>query len=300
MKSNEFNEIERDNTMKISTKTMNYITYILIVVLVALLAWSSVSERISEHKQIKRINNLNQEKSTLVQELSNLKRDYQMVKSLEKEQEEQITEDQNRIDQLIREVKFKSDDIEAYRAEVSGLQKKLETYLTTVDSLEITLEIQEKTSREKIDSLVSVRDSLAGMIKQTSRLHAYNLDVRVENRRGKLTIRPNQVDKVNICFTLAENIFLEKGKKNLYLRILRPDERLIYKSKDYLFIDNDQELAYTGKVDVNYENVDTRVCITWANIEEDLEEGLYYVNVYTDGYEIGSRSFLLDKGFLFF
>ncbi len=296
MTSNEFNEIGRDNKMKISTKTMNNISYILNMVLVGLLVWSMVSE----HKQINRISNLNQEKSTLVQELSNLKRDFQMVKSLKKEKEEQMTEDQNRIDQLIREVKFKSDNIEAYRAEVSGLQKKLETYLTTVDSLETTLEIQEKTSLDRIDSLVSFRDSLTGMIKQASRLHAYSLDVRVENTKGKRTIRPNRVDKVNICFTLAENVFLEKGKKNLYLRILRPDERLIYTSKDHLFIANDQELAYTGKVDFNYENVDTRVCITWANMEEDLEEGLYYVNVYTDGYEIGSRSFLLDKGFLFF
>ena len=113
-------------------------------------------------------------------------------------------------------------------------------------------------------------------------------------------MKPNRVDKVNICFTLSENVFLEKGSKNLYLRILRPDERLIYASEEDLFKANDQELGYTGKVNIDYENTDTRVCLTWSNIEEDLDEGLYYVNIYTDGYEIGSRSFLLVKGFLFF
>jgi hypothetical protein len=255
---------------------------------------------VSEHKQIEKIGNLNQEKSTLVQELSNLKRDYQLVKSLEKDYKEQVTEDQDHIDRLIREVKFKSDDIDKYRAEISGLQKKLENYITRADSLESTLEAKEKRSSEQIHDLTIARDRLASKIKQASRLNAYNLDIRVENKRGKRTVKPNRVDRVSICFTLGENIFVNDGYKNLYLRIIRPDERLIYFSEEDLFMANGQELAYTGSAMVDYENVDTRVCFKWKNINLDLIEGLYYVNIYTDGYEIGSRSFLLDKGFLFF
>jgi chromosome segregation ATPase len=296
MKKAGSDKLPKEHTMKTSTRTFNLITYILLAVLVFLLIWSMFSE----HKQLERINSLNQEKSTLVQELSNLKRDYQMVKSLEEDYEEQIEEDQNRIDRLIREVKFKSNNIEEYRTEISGLQQKLENYLLLVDSMKTTMQEQTKESRDKIADLLAARDSLASKIKKASRLHAYSLDVMVENKRGKRTMKPNRVQRVRICFTLAQNIFLEEGNKNIYLRILRPDERLIYASPTDLFEANGQELGYTAKAKVDYENVDTRVCITWENIKGDLDEGLYYVNIYTDGYEIGSRSFLLDKGFLFF
>jgi hypothetical protein len=296
MTISERKKIERDNTMKISSRTMNYLPYILIVILTALLVWSMVSE----HNQIAKISNLNQEKSTLVQELSNLKRDYQLVKSHEKDYEEQVLEDQDRIDRLIREVKFKSDDIDKYRTEISILQKKLENYLTRVDSLESTMEAKEQRSREQIRELTISRDRLASKIKQASRLNVYSLDIRVENKRGKRTVNPNRVDRVSICFTLGKNIFVNAGHKNLYLRIIRPDERLIYSSEEDIFMANGQELAYTGSAMVDYENVDTRVCFDWKNINMDLNEGLYYVNIYTDGYEIGSRSFLLDKRFLFF
>ena len=292
METYEPSNFEKNYTRKYSWRILNYITYLLLPVLAILLMWSIVSQQ----KKTDELNRINQEKSTLLMEFKNLNEDYQMVKTWNKDYEEQITEHQNHIDRLIREIRFKSDDIEEYRQEMAGLRSKLNNYILRVDSLETSAE----QSQEVVEILVNSRDSLVRKIQKASRLNAYNLEIRTENKRKKKTNNPKRVKRVNICFTLAENIFIESGDRDIYLRILRPDERLIYASEDDLFNANGQDLAYTGKVSVNYENTDTRVCILWKNISADLTEGLYYVNIYADGREIGSRSFLLKNGFLFF
>jgi hypothetical protein len=299
METPEHPSFDKDFTRRQISRVLNYILYLLIPLLAFLLLWSLLKHQ----KKIEELTSVNEEKASLVQEFTRLKEDYRLVKSWNEDYEEQITQDQDHIERLIREVRFKSDDIkeyrddiEKYRDEIALLRDKLNQYLHAVDSLETTIQ----HGREMAETLESSRDSLVRKIKKASHLNAYNLDIRTENKRKKETRNPKRVDQVNICFTLAENIFIESGAKDIFMRILRPDERLIYASKNDLFTANGQELGYTAKVSVNYENTDTRVCILWQNVNTDLTEGLYYVNLYADGREITSRSFLLEKGFLFF
>jgi chromosome segregation ATPase len=295
MNTTDTNKSEKDKTKRIQRRALNNSLYILIPVLLFLMGWSIVRQ----HNQLERFHRLSDDKSALVMELTNLKADYQMVRSLKEDYEDEMQTQQNRIDQMIREIRFKSDDIEKYQSEISGLQLQLKEYLERVDSLESTLEDKDRRNRKTVARLRRDRDSLAEKIKSASKLNAYNVEIRTLNRREKTTKHPDRVAKVNICLTLGANVFVESGYKNIYLRILQPDESLLYDSPDDLFRANGRELAYTGKVNVNYENVKTRVCIKWKNIQAELEEGLYYVNLYTDGYEIGSRAFLLEKKFLF-
>ena len=297
MEINKPENFEKNYIKRYAGRITNYITYLLLPVLVILLMWSMISH----HKKIEELSRINQEKSTLLKEFENLKKDYQLVKTWnedyeEQDYEQQIVENQNHIDRLIREIRFESDNIEEYRQEMDSLRVKLKNYIKMADSLETSA----RNSHEMAEVLLNSRDSLVRKIQSASRLNAYNLDIRTENKRMKETNNPKHVDKVNICFTLAENIFIQSGQRDIYLRILRPDEQLIYASEDDLFNENGNELAYTGKVSVDYDNTDTRVCILWKNIGADLTEGLYYVNIYADGREIGLRSFLLKNGFLFF
>jgi hypothetical protein len=253
-----------------------------------------------QNKQLKRITRVNQEKTTLVQEFTKLKESYKAVESWNKDYKDLIAKDKKRIDQLIREVKFKTEDIEGYRLEKSKLQNKLNDYLKLVDSLEITLNQNDKESSEMISVLKDSRDSLLQKIEKASHLNCYNIDVTIENKREKATKDPGRVDKIGVRFKLGENIFISPGLKEVYLRLIRPDDSVIYSSEKDLFTSEGKELVYTEKTSVQYDNKDTWVDITWRDPGVELIEGFYYVTLFVDGYEIGSQSFRLEKRFLFF
>ncbi|MCF0205783.1 MAG: hypothetical protein HUK15_00005, partial [Bacteroidales bacterium] len=55
-----------------------------------------------------------------------------------------------------------------------------------------------------------------------------------------------------------------------------------------------QQLAYTDKRDITYENQNLDVSI-YHKISEELVKGKYEVSIYLEGNEIGKSSFIIEK-----
>ena len=103
--------------------------------------------------------------------------------------------------------------------------------------------------------------------------------------------KAKNVQKLKICFTVLENLVVDKGLKNIYLRVLGPDKSVLSTSSG-TFSFNGQQLPYTLKQEVNYENKKTEQCPYWEK-GSAFVKGKYSVEIYTEGNKIGASEFEL-------
>ena len=126
------------------------------------------------------------------------------------------------------------------KKKLGRLQVAAQGYVRQMDSLHTvnqTLKEENKRIRENYRSvkeknigLVEEKEELIGMVDQAAVLRAYNIvstGIRQRGSRQKETDKANRTDRVKVCFTLGENSLVGHGKKNIYLRIARPDNVIL-------------------------------------------------------------------------
>jgi hypothetical protein len=111
--------------------------------------------------------------------------------------------------------------------------------------------------------------------------------------KEQLTDKASRTDKIKVCFTLGENPLVAGGKRTVYIRIVRPDNVVVIKSKYDTFTYNGQTLPFSLREDVDYQGKTMRVCVDWTkkNTEKPAMKGKYMVTVFTEEKEIGTGSF---------
>jgi hypothetical protein len=157
-----------------------------------------------------------------------------------------------------------------------------------------------KTEQVKNVALQEQRTELETIVQNASVLRAYNITstgIRQRGSRQKETDKANRTDRVQICFTLGENMLVKPGTKSIYFRIARPDGViLVYDTGDeYTFMANGTKLQYSIKRDVKYDGKSMDLCVYWdkKDSNESAMEGRYLVSIYMDGQIIGESSFEL-------
>ncbi len=177
------------------------------------------------------------------------------------------------------------------------------SYIVQIDSLYTTnTELKKENAQVKNEyrivmsenqELSTEKDSLEGTVKKAAELKATNLSASGINKRSKNTNRISKLEKIKVCFTIDENIIAAKGKKWVYLRILKPDKYVLFESDADLFTFEGKEIAYSAKRMLNYDGSVMDMCIYWKKAEM-LPAGLYYVDVFADGSLIGTTAFTLN------
>ena len=191
------------------------------------------------------------------------------------------------------------------------LREITQGYVHQIDSLftvnyelkEENEKIRQQYSREQDKSreLIREKETLVDKVKEATVLRAYNVIVSgvrlTGSGRERETDKAKKIERVKICFTLGENKLTEPGIKTVYIRILRPDNVVVTQKvgEDYSFTFQDQQLEYTVKKEVDYQNKDLYTCLFWTKKtkEESAMVGVYNISVYTGGYLIGEASFEL-------
>ncbi|MCK9270611.1 MAG: hypothetical protein RBR47_12265 [Bacteroidales bacterium] len=204
-----------------------------------------------------------------------------------------------------------------YKWEYFQIKKKLDRlrdvakgYVNQMDSLYRVNEdlkqenqrIRESFKSEQVKNvaLQEQRIELETIVQSASVLRAYNIKstgIRQRGARQKETDKASRTDRVQICFTLGENMLVKPGIKSIYFRIARPDGViLVYDTGDeYTFTANNTKLQYSIKRDVKYEGEAMDLCVYWdkKSSDEDAMVGRYLVSVYMDGQIVGESFFEL-------
>ena len=196
------------------------------------------------------------------------------------------------------------------RKKFAMLQKVAQGYVHQMDSLytvnrELTAENDRirqevKTEKNRNQTLIKDKEELKEKMNQAAFIKAYNVTTtpyRLKSGGSKemVTDKANRTDRLRICFTIGENPLVATGKKSIYIRIQRPDNVVVIKSKYDTFTFNGQTIPFSLREDIDYTGAAKNVCADWTKKDKDTPamKGKYIVTVFTDEAEIGTGSFEL-------
>jgi hypothetical protein len=283
---------------------------IIVVLILSLIVVALVIDKfVGRHRTdviISQLEESNTEKQNISDELKGLYMQYEKLKTNNDSINEKLEVEKKKIEDMIVELKnVRSSNfqkIDEYKKEVTTLRQIMRSYIVQIDSLHtrnklLMAENTEVKSKYKDvlirnEDLSFERDSLAGTVGRASTLKTINLLSTGINVRGKETQWIDKLDKIKVCFTIDENQFASKGKKIVYIRIAKPDKYVLNESEYDLFDFEGKQIAYTAKREIDYTGDKLDLCIYWKK-SQDLQPGLYYVDIFADGKRIGTIAFNL-------
>ncbi|MGQ8338954.1 hypothetical protein ACUNWD_20515 [Sunxiuqinia sp. A32] len=261
-----------------------------------------------EHKQI--LQTLNAEKDSIQVELSEMVQSYDSLKTDNDTINAALFVAQTKVKDLLLEVgqikKASYDQISQYQAQVTTLRGIMRNYIVQIDSLNQRNEELMAENRQvkeeymvvesKNKNLEKEKQQLAQKVERAAMLEALSLSAFGINDRGNDVNNSQKAEKIQVSFTLSKNVTAKRGAKNIYVRIQRPDQILLIKSKNDLFRFEDLRIPYSAMREVTYEGNELPVNIFWDNNGEDpLIPGEYTIDIFADGNNIGTTTFSFKK-----
>lgn len=221
---------------------------------------------------------------------------------------QKLTNEQTKVQRLLEELKtVKADnkaEISRLNNELASLRKILKSYIIQIDSLnraneqlrqekkEITNKYQEAT--RSLNEVSQQKQNLSEKVTLASKLDATGISVQATNSKGKVQKKISKVEQLIINFTVTKNITAEPGERTIYLRIMKPDNDVLTKSRMNVFPFENKDINYSIKRTIEYGGEEVGVTMYW-NVEEYLMPGTYRVDIFADGNRIGTKSFTLEN-----
>jgi len=258
------------------------------------------------YDQVKEKEKIEDEKTELIREFKDLSDDYSLLKSENDSINYKLAQRQVEIEKLITEIKdvktTNAQLIRQYKKELNTLREIMKSYIVQIDSLNTrnqllraeNIEVKEQMSQIKteLEEERKIKEDLSEKIEYGSKLTAKEIFTIPLNERGREKDKISKIARIRTCFIIRENPIAEPGPKTVYLRISRPDNIILADSEQDVFESEGETLVFTASREIEYENQDLPVCIFWQN-NGMLIPGNYTVNLYTDGYIIGSTTLSL-------
>jgi FtsZ-binding cell division protein ZapB len=247
---------------------------------------------------------LETQKKSLTNELQDLIGEYDALKTNNDTLNQKLTEQQDKIKKLLNVQASSIQKIRLYEKELKTLRDVLKSYIAQVDSLTTKNQqlIQENVdvksrldvARDENVKLSTEKEDLSSKVQKAAVITTSNIAVTPLNKRGKDEDKSTRITKLRVCFTLRENAIAPAGSKEVYIRITRPDEMVLAYSEGDVFEFQGQQIVYSAKRQVEYENKDLDVCVFWDS-NATLIVGTYTVDIFTDGALIGTSKFTIKK-----
>lgn len=215
-----------------------------------------------------------------------------------------LSSEQAKVQRLLEELRTvkatNAKEISRLKKELETLRKVMRNYVVQIDSLNRANE-QLKVENKKVvenynrvstqaETLKKEKEKLTERVTLASRLDATNISITPVNSRGRLAKRIKRMQQFVVNFTIAKNITAPVGEKDIYVRIMKPDDDILVKSRTDLFTFEGKEINYSMKKMIEYEGEEIPVTLYW-DIEEFLLPGTYRVDIFADGNLIGQKNF---------
>jgi len=194
-----------------------------------------------------------------------------------------------------------------YRQQLNGLELKNKYLFSTLDSITNKNEVLEQENRlaqtdlqkkeRTISSLKKENTNLTRAVKKGSVLSANSFKAHgFQSISGSKvpSSKAKQVNSFDVSFSLAKNVLIDKGQKDLYVQILNPKNNVIADKGVVSF--GAHSLIYSEKLTLNYTNTVMAVHIDIAaqNNEQPLLKGVYHISVFHDNQKLGSTQVTLN------
>ena len=259
-----------------------------------------------EHKENKaNMEAIMSEKEVLQQELTDLSHDYDNLRTDNDTLNARLAHEQEKIAQLMESMKkFRNNsyaEINRYKKEIGTLKSVLRSYVVQIDSLNQlnqkllaeNTEVKKQMNwvRERNQKLENQQKDMKEVIARASALRAENFVVYPVNKKDKET-NWKKCFNLKAEFAISKNLTTERGQRTIYLRLKRPDDKVIAFSDKSFFKYENVSLTYSAKREITYEGERLEMAIYWPN-DGSLIKGKYTAELFCDNEIIGTTEFFL-------
>jgi len=209
--------------------------------------------------------------------------------------------------QLKRNVTRSRKEIEELKGKVEGYEELLKLKDDEIEKLKSvnkelysenkTLKTEKNQLNDSINSLAKNKEELATKVAIASQLKAENIAVMALNSKGKERESPfknRQLEKLKVEFNLAENKVAPIEGKVIMIRIIDENGQVIFDVArgSGTFILNGKEEFFTASQEILFDNSRQKLTYTYEKGSE-YPSGNYRVEIYSDGYLMGSSQFVV-------
>jgi len=256
-----------------------------------------VSEDLAEKTEFFRI-----EKDSLEGELRNIYFRYDTLETNNLELQVEMEKQKEKIEKLISLQAEDAYKIRMYRKEMETLRSVLRSYIVQIDSLNMqnqelmamnkqlrNSELRLETEKEQLEKDKTQLEEIKDL---ATTLQASQINMVLLNKRDKESDKVRTAEKARVDFMLRANKVTPAGEKKIFLRIIRPDQVVLGSPELEMLVFNGEQIPASASRLVNYENEDLPVSIFWTN-DGEIVPGEHSVELYSEGKQIGSASFVL-------
>ena len=211
------------------------------------------------------------------------------------------------VEDLMKKVNDRNWSIGKLKKEANTLRDIMKGYIVTIDSLNQLndlLRFENQGLQQNIaevkgrnDELTQRQENMENMIATGQILQATMImpsAIRLSNSGSqKATTRANKADMIKTCFTLMENKISKPGNRELYMRIVGPEGKVL-PTKDGVakFDFAGGEDYYSVSRPVDYNNVQMEVCVFY-DVQNEIKKGDYTLFLYEGPNQIGTTTLAL-------
>lgn len=294
MESNKFIQDKKDKTLVIIIGCLSAVLIILFIFFI-----------VEKSENSKHIAAIHEEKEVLHQELTDLSSNYDNLKTSNDTLNEKLLLEQQKIAALIDKMEEFRDnsyaEINSYKKEVGTLKTVLRSYVVQIDSLNQLNQklVAENTEvkkqmdwvRDRNTKLESETKDMKEVIDRAGTFETENFTVIPVSKKDKET-NWKKCYNLKAEFVITKNITALRGDRVIYLRLKRPDDKVIAFSEKSVFKYQNKSLTYSAKREISYEGERLEVAIYWPN-DGSLIKGKYTAELFSDNELIGSTEFFL-------
>ncbi len=155
---------------------------------------------------------------------------------------------------------------------------------------------KEKEEIEKDRKVLSGKVEIAAVLKAVN-MEALGIRSRSGGEKEVTTDKLQRLDQVKVCFTIDKNEIAVPGKKDIYIRIAKPNQEILTRGMgdEYSFEFQGERLQYSMMQSVDYENRSVDLCVYWKKdaSSQEMTAGLYHVDIFCENSIIGHTTFTL-------
>jgi hypothetical protein len=221
-----------------------------------------------------------------------------MMDSIVNDQNSEIAKLKAQIKSIVSKGNATKEDLGKAKRLIAKINSKVKGYEERIAELEkanTELTDQNNVVTKERDNAVTENVGLKQKAKLGAVLHISNIrmnaiDLRRGGKKEKETSRAGKVDLMRITFDIDENRVAESGKKQIYLLIKGPDGSAMSSTSSGTMTDADgNDLSYTllKEIDLQTNQPVKDVNVDWHQ-DTDYTKGTYTIDLYNDGYKVGS------------
>lgn len=193
-----------------------------------------------------------------------------------------------------------------FKSELSAIKNKNTALFEAVDSITASnqrlhhdklLAYNALDEQKKVNnSLKKINASLHKTLEKGALLSANSFKATAykSGKNKSKTLKAAQANRIDVCFTIAENALAEKGTKDIYIQILNPLNNVMANKGTVKF--GKFLLNYSDRQVINYTNDVLEVCtsIQADSSDQPFAKGTYYVSVFLKERKLGSTQLVLN------